>query len=134
MYQDSVNLGQYRFYSFSLLDSKKVKNVTFRLNSLHGDADIYVSRTNPKPDKLDYEKSSVKSNDILDFVFFDKGNLSATYYIAVYSFQYSTYNIFVRVDRGEFNLETVPLLIEGIPVRSSIHDYNGYDNFRVEIK
>jgi hypothetical protein len=25
-------------------------------------------------------------------------------------------------------------LIEGIPIRSSIHDQDGYDNYRIEVK
>lgn len=62
MVTDYVNLGSYRYYSFTLLQDAKVKNVTFKLNTLHGDADIFISRKHPYPNKLDYEKSSVKTN------------------------------------------------------------------------
>lgn len=68
---DYLNIGYYRYYQFSLLEDPTVKNVTFVLNTIHGDADIYVSRKNNFPSKLDYEKSSVKSNDIIDEVYFD---------------------------------------------------------------
>jgi len=95
--QDYVNLGSYRYYSFTLPPSstsekkeRRITNVTFTLNSLHGDADIFVSRVNKYPNKMDYEKNSVRSGDNLDVVMFDdiygKNDLSGTYYIAVYSF------------------------------------------------
>jgi hypothetical protein len=69
--------------------------VTFRLNSLHGDADIYISRLNKNPSKYESEKSSVKSYDAADFIFFDGANISSTYFVSVGSAQYSTYNILV---------------------------------------
>lgn len=88
----------------------KVKRVSFRLNTLHGDADIYVSRMHLFPNKIDYEKSSVKTNDAIDEVYFDDKKLATTYYIGVYSFQYSTYNLLVKVEReGETNIdENIP--------------------------
>ncbi len=74
--------------------------MSFLLNTFHGDADIYVSRKHKQPNKGDYEKSSVRSNDASDIVFFDDANnISTTYYIAVYSFQYSTFNLVVKVER-----------------------------------
>jgi hypothetical protein len=70
--------------------AQRVTNVTFTLNSLHGDADLFVSRVNKYPNKMDYEKNSVRSGDNLDIVMFDdlfgKDDLAATYYIGVYSF------------------------------------------------
>ncbi len=74
--------------------------MTFKLNTIHGDADIYVSRTHNPPNKIDYERSSVKTNVAIDEVYFDGVNLTGTtYFIGVYSFQYSTYNLVVKVDR-----------------------------------
>ena len=63
-----------------------MKNVSFQLNTFHGDADIYVSRKHKFPNKGDYEKSSVRSSGISDLVYFDDVNVSSTYYIAIYSF------------------------------------------------
>lgn len=36
-------------------------NITFHLDSLHGDADLYLSRNDIFPTKIDYEKKSSKS-------------------------------------------------------------------------
>ena len=47
-------------------------NVTFYVDTLHGDADIFASRIDQKPNKTLYEKSSTRSNQLTDFVFFDK--------------------------------------------------------------
>lgn len=68
------------------MQDPKVKKVSFRLNTLHGDADIFVSRKHRSPNKIDYEKSSVKTGAMIDEVQFDDGNLATTYYIGVYSF------------------------------------------------
>jgi hypothetical protein len=62
MISDYVKLGSYRYYTFTLIDNKNVKNVTFKLNSLHGDADIYVSRTHKYPNRVDSEKNSARAN------------------------------------------------------------------------
>jgi len=86
MLTDYVNLGNYRYYSFTLMNDPKVKKVSFILSTLHGDADIYVSRTHRYPNKIDYEKSSAKTNSLIDEVSFEDKNLSTTYYIGVYSF------------------------------------------------
>jgi hypothetical protein len=75
MLSDYVDLGNYKFYSFTLLDSKYVKNVTFKLNSIHGDADFYISRIDKKPTRSDFEKCSVKSNEVIDLIYFDDDNL-----------------------------------------------------------
>lgn len=79
-------MGAQKYYSFTLMQDKKVKNVTFRLNTLHGDADLYVSRIHPYPTKIEYEKSSVRTNIDEDEVYFDTGNLSTTYFVLVQSF------------------------------------------------
>jgi hypothetical protein len=68
------------------MQDKKVKNVTFKLNTFHGDADLYVSRIHPFPTKVEYEKSSVRSYIDEDEVAFDSGNLTTTYYILVQSY------------------------------------------------
>jgi hypothetical protein len=136
MISDYVNLGTYRYYSFTLVKDDKVKNVTFKLNSLHGDADIYVSRNHPYPNKMEYEKSSVRTNAIMDEVYFDDKTISGTtYYIAVYSFQYSTFNIVVKVDReGLLNLENLPILKEGVPFSGSIHNEDAFDSYKIQVK
>ena len=81
------------------MQDPKVKKVSFKLNTLHGDADMYISRTHLYPNRMDYEQSSVKSGMQIDEVVFDDKNLSTTYYIAIFSFQYSTYNLVVKVER-----------------------------------
>ena len=132
---DYISMGTYRYYSFTLIDDKDVKNVTFRLNSMHGDADLYVSRVHKFPNKLDNEKSSAKVNDIVDQVFFDRAPLRSTYYIGVYSYQYSTFNLMVSVDRGQqIGMDQVPALIEGVPVSSSIGHKDGNDQYKLRVK
>jgi hypothetical protein len=42
---DFVENSGMNYYKFSLLGDTSVKTVTFTMNTLHGDADIFVSRT-----------------------------------------------------------------------------------------
>ena len=107
---DYVNLGTYRYYSFTLppyqaaSKEPRAKNITITLNSLHGDADLFVSRIHKYPNRMDFEKNSVRTGDSYDLVYFDDTtgtqDLSGTYYIAIYSYQYSTYSLQVNVDRS----------------------------------
>jgi hypothetical protein len=63
---------------------------------------------------MDYEKNSVKTADSLDMVFFDestsKGDLTGTYYVGVYSYQYSTYSLVATVKRVDKNGKIVSFL------------------------
>ena len=74
--------------------------MTFKLNTYHGDADLFVSRKTNQPTKNENEKSSLKTSSILDWVNFDDESTCATYYIGVNSFGYSTYGLVALVDRG----------------------------------
>ncbi|CDW91451.1 UNKNOWN [Stylonychia lemnae] len=136
--QDFVTINSYKYYSFTLFQDKDARNVTFKLNTIHGDADIYVSRINPQPDKLLYEKSSVKSNIDVESVTFGDGDgeISTTYYVAVFSFQYSTFNLLVKVDReGATNqVERIPQLKEGEPFSASIKGKGLDDHYKIYVR
>jgi hypothetical protein len=54
-------MNQYKYYSFTVTEGKNVVNVSFHLDSMHGDADLYISRHDRFPSKVDYEMSSKKS-------------------------------------------------------------------------
>ncbi len=90
----------YKYYSFTLLEDLSASSLSFYLDTLHGDADIYVSKKDKFPTKADYEKSSVKSqSDREDIVTFNE-SLAGTYYLGVYSAQYSSYHILAKVSRN----------------------------------
>ncbi len=58
---DTVEKNSYKYYSFTLYDARDVVNISFYLDSMHGDADLYLSKNDKFPTKVDYEKKSVKS-------------------------------------------------------------------------
>ncbi|CDW74582.1 UNKNOWN [Stylonychia lemnae] len=128
---DYVEEGQTRLYSFSIINDPLVKNVTFKLNTIHGDADIYASRIHKYPQKLLYEKSSVRTNDIMDEVYFDDLNLSTTFYVAVFSIQYSTYTLSVSVDRKGIFKKLPVQLQEGLSLKGSLHNEDNYDLYEI---
>ena len=78
----------------------------------------------------------MKTNVAIDEVFFDGVNITGTtYFIGVYSFQYSTYNLVVKVDReGDTNLDSVPSLTEGVPFRGSIHNEDATESYKIAVK
>ena len=71
---DYVHLGTYRYFSFTLMEDPSATGVQFKLTTLHGDADLFVSRKQKYPNRVDFEKSSVRSLDPLDQISFTKGN------------------------------------------------------------
>lgn len=38
-------MGNYKYFKYTLHDSSKVKRVNFIINTLHGDSDLFVSRS-----------------------------------------------------------------------------------------
>jgi hypothetical protein len=66
---------------------------------MHGDSDLYASRSNNFPTKHNFEKCSLRMTGMVDSVYYDKEDLAATYYIGVYGYQYSTFTLTVKIDR-----------------------------------
>jgi hypothetical protein len=104
---DSAEMNSYKYYSFTLQDAGDVVNISFNVDSLHGDADLYLSRNNKFPTKVDYEKRSEKSlSYVPDEVLYsvssqgDGIKLDGTYYVGVFSSQYSSFTILVKVHRN----------------------------------
>jgi hypothetical protein len=103
---------------------------------------VFVSRKHKYPNRMDYEKNSVKTSDSFDMVFFDdstgKTDLTGTYYIGVYSYQYSTFSLVANVERVNFEGKIVSFLglnpdegksgyplVEGISVRGAMDNFEG---------
>lgn len=112
-----VENHQVRYFEFVVRDSLAT-NITFTVNSHHGDADIYVSRTEKYPDATHYEKKSARSRRFADEVLYDKEvnkTLQGVYYIAVQGFEYSSYSIRATISRGNDTDKLVPTqLSEGV--------------------
>jgi hypothetical protein len=63
-----------------IADSTGMENVTFELLPIHGDSDIYLSRS-------EYTKN-------------EKGlSLEGTYYVGVYGYTYATFGVLVTIKR-----------------------------------
>lgn len=154
-------MAQYRYYTFTLppylspsSDKRvpRVTNLTVTLNSLHGDADLFVSRLHKYPNRIEFERNSVRTVDSYDVVYFDDKtgdtDLSATYYIAVYSYQYSTYSIQVSVERENLSddakkpswgktlpaVKPVQSLIEGVTVRGQLVSSDDDEVYQINVK
>ena len=119
-----VENHQTRYFEFVVRDSEATE-VSFTLNSHHGDADIYVSRIEKYPDLNNNEMKSSRSrrfSDEVTFVKEGKKNLLGIYYIAVQGFEYSTYTIRASITRGSEITKIVPTQIaEGIILNDAIN-------------
>jgi hypothetical protein len=106
-----------RFFEFVVRDASASK-VTFTVNSHHGDADLYVSRSEKYPDSKNSEKKSARSRRFADEVIYERegdNSLTGVYYIAVQGFEYSSYSIRATVNRGDDESKIIPVqLTEGI--------------------
>eukprot|EP00347_Sterkiella_histriomuscorum_P020253 403338511 len=133
---DSVPYHTYKYYKFTILDLDKsnITNVSFEINPLHGDADIIVARNITFPTRDEYEKKSTRVGSLVDHVsfFIDENttSLSGTYYIAVWGYSYSTYQIIVNVDRKllkgqkiDDNYLKAVTLYQGIPITKSLQSF-----------
>ena len=108
---------------------------------------MFVSRTNKYPSRMSSEKNSVMTSDNYDIVTFDynfgKEDITGTYYISVYSFQYSTYSIVATVERDGKGLDQsikektqkmTMALIESMPIRGAFQSQDGEELYKIEVK
>ena len=118
-----VENHQVRYFEFVVRDSL-ASNVTFIVESHHGDADLYVSRSEKYPDSKNYDKKSARSRRFADEVTFNRDenqSLIGVYYIAVQGFEYSSYSIRASITRGSDPEKIVPVqLSEGIMINDII--------------
>lgn len=66
-YIDSVDLNRFKYYKFSILDSD-IQNVSISLTPMHGDSDLYVSRSTLFPNKTTFEKRGMRASNAPDHV------------------------------------------------------------------
>eukprot|EP00347_Sterkiella_histriomuscorum_P004193 403361391 len=88
-----------RFYNIKINDPDAVK-LTIQLTTIHGDPDIFVSRTTKTPSYMDFEARSIRCGMYPEIIQFAKNpddprfkTLEADYYIAVFGYTQSTYSL-----------------------------------------
>jgi hypothetical protein len=79
-------------------EDSEITGVVFNILPIHGDSDIYVSRTNKFPNRTSYDKRSMKVGSTEDRVEYSTSDkpvvpLSGTYYIGVYGYTYASYGL-----------------------------------------
>lgn len=106
-----------RYYEFVVRDPN-VQEVTFSVNSHHGDADIYASRNHKYPDENNFEIKSDKSRKFVDSITFKKEEnktLIGVYYLGIKGYEYSSYSVVASVIRDNDASQIVPTEIyEGL--------------------
>ena len=119
---DSLNHKQYKYYKFTLPDDKHAKEIIFDMTTLHGDADIYISKTNKQPNSDDKEWSSQRVGGVADHISLNSSDtkLSGTFYVSIYGYAFSTYQLIARVKRdNDHDVKGYPLLLEGFAMKGN---------------
>lgn len=124
-----VSFKKYRYYSFNVINPGQV-TITLELNSpSKNEANLYVSRTNPKPNIIDYDYMSTEfGNDILMFNAYSSG----VYYVAVYS-PYSennqdvSYTINARQNYQSLGINRINMLSASNSGKTSLFHTNVYE-------
>lgn len=93
------------------------------LSPIHGDPDLFVSRSIEFPDQIQNDRRSNAVGNRIDMVGFSKDDpetnntIKGTYYIAVYAYSYASYVITARVHRPADTLgANIVKLHEGLPI------------------
>lgn len=100
--ENVLESNQYKFFKFVNRDSDAT-NVTFTVRSHHGDADLYVSKTEKYPNEEHFDRKSDLSSRFADEVVFSKDkkmkSIEGTYYIGVKAVEYTSYSIIASITR-----------------------------------
>jgi hypothetical protein len=110
------------------------------MNTLHGDADLFVSRTQEFPNKIKHEKGSTLGRK--DLVYFDGSeentisSLQATYYVSVFGYQYSTYTLIATIERKSSTsiFASALSLVEGVAVEGVVDSAEGELLYKLDVR
>jgi hypothetical protein len=135
-------LNEVRYFKYTLSSKTTYKAISFQLRTLHGDADLFVSREDqwPKGNKGTDKSSTTETTDRVDF---KKGPLQGDYYVGVKGYQDSTFEIKVvlqNMDEDEWKMmegndldRRYQLLIDGYPREAELHKEGDMDRYRIEV-
>ena len=111
---DTVELRQYKYFKFSVFE-KIVKVLLFEMTPLHGDADLFVSRSEKFPSKQNYEGKSQRMGNVRDRVEVENAT-EGTYYVGVYGYSAATFTLVASAAQGGVGMA------EGYPVTKTLHN------------
>ena len=98
------------YYRVSV-NNPNTTRVSFQLTTIHGDPDIFISRTEKNPTPYVFEKRSIRCGiypEQVDYIIETDGkSLEGDYYISVYGFVQSTFSL-VYFTESKGNTSHVP--------------------------
>ena len=115
--KQSLQLNEYHYYKWTLLDDINILSVHFQLTPISGAAGLYSTKTFEYPTKERFEKVACFCAHILTYCGFNPKDrpLKGTYYLAVYGFTHATYTL-TAITRSSLEPSVVQLT-EGVPQR-----------------
>lgn len=148
MIEGSIVQKQYNYYKISIQDPD-ITSITIQLLAIHGDPDMFMSRSNEYPSETVNEKKATICGKFPDTITYDVKNqqdrldsdsLVGNYYIAVYGFVESTYHLYYETTRSHQdesgNNQTVKLpvkLSQSKSVKGFMRDSTGYSIYKFTV-
>jgi len=122
--REHLDAHQYQYFCISVLGTPL--DLSIVVTTISGDPDLYVSRTNPKPNATDYEWRSIRAgSDTIDI----ENATVTTYYIGVYGFTNTTFNLLGLITNETDPRSSVVQLFNGQPQEGAVH-HGTYSYYR----
>ena len=102
-------------YYLATINNPNVTRVTFQLTTIHGDPDIFISRTLKTPSPTDFEKRSIRCGiypEMVEYNLAKNKTLEGTYYITVFGYVQSTFALmyFTQETYGDGGTLPAPII------------------------
>lgn len=117
-----LNVGEFAYYKFTLLDTTDITSVNFQVTPIYGAPELFSSRSIEYPGFGRFERVACFCMNLINYDYFntpDK-NLKATYFISVYAISATMYTLNVILERNTTDLEHVIRLFNSVPQKTNL--------------
>lgn len=117
-----LNVGEFAYYKFSLLDITDIKSVNFQVTPIYGAPELFSSRSIEYPGFGRFERVACFCMNLItyDYLNTPDKNLKTTYFISVYAISATMYTLNVILERNTTDLEHVIRLFNSVPQKTNL--------------
>jgi hypothetical protein len=132
-----VRYNHFDYYSFYIPDdlAEQVEKISFQLTSYSGDADLFISRKEPYPNRENSENVSQNEYYMSDTIIINEQPFDGNYYVSVKGASSSYYALLYRIDikTEKPNESNIITLIDGLPQSFSMKNGDVALNFTFKV-
>eukprot|EP00467_Chlorarachnion_reptans_P026381 CAMPEP_0114512822 /NCGR_PEP_ID=MMETSP0109-20121206/15203_1 /TAXON_ID=29199 /ORGANISM="Chlorarachnion reptans, Strain CCCM449" /LENGTH=2525 /DNA_ID=CAMNT_0001692577 /DNA_START=282 /DNA_END=7859 /DNA_ORIENTATION=- len=126
-FEDHIGARLYEYFYVDVASPNRSLTVT--LTPLQGDPDLFVSRIHQYPNQTQPVSQTMRSRSIAGDSIYVENAPMGRYYISVYGFRYSRFNILASLEQTGYNCTSpnplecgIPNLIDGQPQTATVRD------------